>query len=1343
MKRRKWLIYIFLFLLILNLAFYFLVRVANIDNYVRNRISDYLSILLKAQVDIEILTFNDKQINISGLKVRSDKNDFDLNLGQVYIDYDLLKLIFKRFGQDRPIKSIIIQDSEFIINLPFSDEKDEDTENKKTDFYKYTAFFKRIELNNSSFRINYKNRNIEFSEFVDSLKFSLNCDEIISAELSGKIARMGNIKVIAQLDKDNAPIINAEIKGYSNNDFPFSDKLDSLSYILDANITYVCDSLSYAGNISDLSLSKDSHSLTCDSFTFKGDLKELKTNSKNLIVDDSSVNLIMNLNSPFSANARIDAKININEIELSRYFPKLQGITECDLKVSGLLNDPKVNFSLNSGKLSYLNEIFLNTSVSGTYHRENINFKLNRATWQSNEIIAEGNYNFKNGLDAHVVSEQFAYNVTGVNFDASLEAYVKYDKEPDIKISAEKLNVIYKNIEMRDLNVKGKLTGNNYHYEINKEALIITGNGDISNKNHSLIINISSLNPSSIFIGDNATYTWLPWISGNIEVELSHEKLDVESKLRVFDKKFGYLDGWILSSINADIKKNTLKISNRTKSAKYKLEPISFRIDAEGTFDSLHTTHLEINKNLYGDLWLELKPDFNWGGHLESRNTQIKDYLRYFIPYYELQKTGGKIDLTMKYDSRNKGKFSASLTANKIRYSPFENISFAMEAYGSNNMITVAPFSLTKEGKAFANISGKFYVQGTDYDLEIDVPDAEMDEFFPESGVKGLINCKAWISKIYGKTIAELKLNCKNLSRGNLSVDTLIVDVRQDNNLFNIKNIYIKKEKRFNFEATGYLGYNFISGDKFYSDSTLTVKLSGDPLRVINELTGVLHGTRSSAKAEFTFNTDDDGFNLISGNFVLNSGEFQIITQPDKIDNVIAEIGFKDNQMIIQQLSVNQEDGQISIINKIDDDDYDFRIGKLNLGKMYVKTNQEGVRVHVPSYMPPGTSAKAVVKGQYSDMAEVRGPFDDIKISALFEIYSGKGIYPSDTKNIITLLGEIGKNDSEEKDQDQFDDDEYNFLPFEFDFYLKFMENCRYVTYPVNILAEEGSYLILNYNPDENWTVPDARFSGYEGSLDLFGTTFKLDNASVIVSKYFEEPYIEGRFTKTTYDGTEVYLDVFSLVEGFDENQKSHIQFDLRSDNSDDKTMSQILARLHYNRNSSEISDPQMQELLQDDVVQMAGFGLNSTLIDPLISPVENGLRKILHLDFLSIETGWVQNLFNKYYDSETQNYYSNEEIEAVPNKQNAIWEASTDFILNNLNLNMGKYISNRTLLNYEMNLQKAVDIDSKTVLLSYHNFSVRYRLVYNLKLVAEYNITPDKHDNSYGIFLEKSFKFW
>ena len=127
MKNRKWLLIIVVIVMLINLSFFFLIRTSVIKEIVEKKAYEYIAENLQAEVNFGNFTFNDKQLRITDLQV-SRQNEFNLQVSQIYIEYNLPQLVLSNFKNLKAIKQIKIYEPTLNYNVKSSKEKKEKSE---------------------------------------------------------------------------------------------------------------------------------------------------------------------------------------------------------------------------------------------------------------------------------------------------------------------------------------------------------------------------------------------------------------------------------------------------------------------------------------------------------------------------------------------------------------------------------------------------------------------------------------------------------------------------------------------------------------------------------------------------------------------------------------------------------------------------------------------------------------------------------------------------------------------------------------------------------------------------------------------------------------------------------------------------------------------------------------------------------------------------------------------------------------------------------------------------------------------------------------------------------------
>nr|MBP7309873.1 hypothetical protein [Candidatus Cloacimonadota bacterium] len=160
---------------------------------------------------------------------------------------------------------------------------------------------------------------------------------------------------------------------------------------------------------------------------------------------------------------------------------------------------------------------------------------------------------------------------------------------------------------------------------------------------------------------------------------------------------------------------------------------------------------------------------------------------------------------------------------------------------------------------------------------------------------------------------------------------------------------------------------------------------------------------------------------------------------------------------------------------------------------------------------------------------------------------------------------------------------------------------------------------------------------------------------------------------------------------------------------------------------------------LQDDALNLITGNLDSSLLTPILFPVENFMRRKLKLDDFSINAGFIQNLYTQYSNDSSQlaDYADFDQFSTD------IAQFSSSILLNNLSVSMSKYLGRRFFLDYKLELQEATDLEKKTTLMITHGTSVRLMLPWKLRLGYTFEYTPQDDLFTHEVMIQRSFNFW
>ncbi|MDD3050643.1 MAG: hypothetical protein PHR06_05800, partial [Candidatus Cloacimonetes bacterium] len=286
MKKKKWLLYIFIFLVIINAGFYFLVRVAKLDKYVEKRVSALISRELSADVSFGSFSFNERQINITDLQINSFDDFFEVKVKQIYINYDLLKIIFLQLKAQQSIEKISLYEPEIFLDLSVVPTPKNES-SRSPDYYSLAKLLKELTVKSGRLAFVYKNKQIDFFEIINDITINLDSQKNIKAELEGFFSKSGRIESKFEINNKNE--ISAVMSLYDYYNHLQINQVDSLDFKLDVNAEYKNRQFTYQGTFKDMFVKFHGKDFFSEEISLNGDQDYLHLLSDNVFADQSNV----------------------------------------------------------------------------------------------------------------------------------------------------------------------------------------------------------------------------------------------------------------------------------------------------------------------------------------------------------------------------------------------------------------------------------------------------------------------------------------------------------------------------------------------------------------------------------------------------------------------------------------------------------------------------------------------------------------------------------------------------------------------------------------------------------------------------------------------------------------------------------------------------------------------------------------------------------------------------------------------------------------------------------------------------------------------------------------------
>ncbi|MDP8315084.1 MAG: hypothetical protein RAP70_08435, partial [Candidatus Celaenobacter antarcticus] len=170
-----------------------------------------------------------------------------------------------------------------------------------------------------------------------------------------------------------------------------------------------------------------------------------------------------------------------------------------------------------------------------------------------------------------------------------------------------------------------------------------------------------------------------------------------------------------------------------------------------------------------------------------------------------------------------------------------------------------------------------------------------------------------------------------------------------------------------------------------------------------------------------------------------------------------------------------------------------------------------------------------------------------------------------------------------------------------------------------------------------------------------------------------------------------------------------------------------------------ELSEDERFDLGREQAINLASDELSNLIFSPLISPVEGVVRQILGLDYVRLKTGFMKNIIQTSGIVESDDNIIDREYDS---DLELLGELSKDILLENLAIDLGKYITPEWYLNYEALIRKEMTSRNETYIGVQHELSLTWDLPYNFRFIYRYQFYPAQGKDNQGISLETVLHF-
>ncbi len=1364
MKHNRWLVILVIGLLVVNIGFFVLIRYNKIDIYLKNKIVFILEKNLSANIDIEHFSLNDKQIFANNIIITDTKSQYSLNIKQIHIDYNLFKFLFMRKNRlygipEKTISNIRIYNPQLILNFDYK------KSDKKLEFPDLYPYFDNLILYDGTAYVAVSDKNFAVQKEFSQIEIKIENDISKLSSLITVISKSEGelISLVIDKNKGKKPIIKSDIENLLLKKIEI-DNLGTFDSRLSLNLNFDKHD-DYFLKFTDIHFSLDDkvkkyinyNDISIDSIIVNGNESKVYLEIEKITADESMLSVFGSLKNPFSfkkADYLFNLKaqnLNLKNIKFNKgsYLDDLHSICDLNAILYGLNNKLSLKASVYSDSLVFKNESITNLNLSlnsEDIFKSDTIIKINEAYFLDSKLKGSGSLNINNNqFEMNLVANDIRYIYNDLSTNCNLETKIFYDfldpfsNKLKITTGLSLLTLQYQDYALKNIS-------SNVVYEDNILTFNITQEStqkrffDFKPLTNKTIYNIKENTLKSHFNFNNFNINQINDrlanlnLNGNFEIDNSNVGLQASGDLKLGNSLIKDYYFKVLPEVTYLKNHDSLDISIQIDDSYFNYSPVKIDFKASGNKNSFETSSFIINNIFNAELAVDIQDSLYYDFTINADQVQISEISSLYFNRNLAKNFQGLLSMSLSLNNKEDIPLNFNLHLDSLKYTPYgaptlvNDIFIDINGYGQLHNIEIDKLEIFKKNNKLLESTMNIIDYGKKINLKAK-SNTLLESFNENNVVEGRVISTFNYLKDENDITAELKIIGDNLRYDKFFIDKIDIEVLQRDEGILFNKFSVISENELNLKIEGVLNYNLFNGTVYPESDTLNIIFEANLANYLKKLSSIIITGDAGLYVNTQVSMNEDGLFLNNGKVRMNNGWLRILSQQELLDRITIDADISHNRLIFNDFRARMGKGRLYIRNEISDNDENFHIANLNLGIFYLKTDEIGLLFHLPRFMPHNSVANAIISGRNKNETIITGPFDDIKIVGDVYFSNGNGIYPGESENLLRLFNFVRTEIKTYQESIKYESlIEKNILPFRLDLMMHFTKNCRYVTYPMNLKTTSDSYLHLLYT-DTGWFANEADFKAEEGNIELFGTSFLVDYAQVRISPFEVMPSIFGSFYKKVADGTTITLEIFTDKSGNKSIWDSFI-LKLSSDDSDDKSMTHILAKLKYGKSLDELSDSQYQNIVQDEAIQMLGIGIGSALLDPYISPVENYIRKFLKLDSFNISPGFVHNLIN----SKTWSASKNEENESTA--------YNSSILLNNLTLSMGKYITNNMFLEYSILFQEGTDLANNTNTFMYQNFGLRYDLPYRLKLRYSYEINQDQQDNAHEIFLMRSFKF-
>ena len=1355
-RSRKFLSFIVV-LLAINTLFFVSWYVFDVQGRVKGIAENEAGKALKGEFRIGFFTISSQQVYAEKISFAAADSLLNFTVDNARVRFNLLRFIFSGFKMRNLMDHIEIDKADVQLAVVPKAKKAK----KKFEIPDLKPIFNKLTITNSSFKADVKvplklgeEGLLTVMEELSQVDLTIHNTNVSNLGLSATTSSRGTLNLNGILDKGRIASSRVELRNYE----PL--------YLSHPQIRDFRGNLDLAANVSQPKKGSDSvlnaHLVMKDASAFVWQQYPVNIPLLDITSDGSRLNASLAQStvgsSSISGDIRardlfgdliIDSGQVDLRVDLSMLGANFSGWVDGTLNAEGKLSDPVLQLAAASNKLSFSGQTVENVDLIATYKAKEVDLALRDLIWQNQRVDLTGSFSTEERkLTAKLDTEPIRRGIADLKVTASADVELDfYSAVPEIRALIHGLDFAQNKLDYRGLsgyaNLVPLITDNGQNYLVDAElrsplGIELSLVGDINDRNFLLEGELNSVQLASVY-PDKSIEQFRPLLSGGISAFLAGSKAVLSAALSVDwtkDLNIG-ADIDLIASYDLKTKQGDLVLD--TPYFTINGEPLTLGLVAGIQDQELKISSFNLNKQIMVSGGLDLKDiqDLQFQVVLADIGSEM---LQSYFPNLQLPQING-VNLTASYSSSGTDFLDAVLSVAEVNIPGLKPMSAELTLLGDPRQVNIQG-AIRNESTQLVDLVGDA-VLDKGWNLRLNALATELNtaELMYSPPVEGSVsgNIGLFIADVLTgerEFSFDARLLSSRLSIPNVAdLDDVLVSVAQTKNLLIVDTLSVRSSEFGSLSGSGALDYNILNRTIFEGNHTLNLRAEGMLFEWLDKEYEYVREASGKANLECNIRTLDDQLMVQSGVLRISEGRLVLDDQPEDIRNIELSADIEENRVTIRNLTAQMGNGVLHAINHFDGDpESHLKAAMLDLGTLLVKVDEPGALLYVPDITAPRSRARIVLRGQNAEYATVTGPFDDMMITAEALVSEASIVYPPRTNNLLNLIysfrGSLGM-DSEPKR-------EAIPLPFNLDLKVFVQDNVKYATYPTNFMIMPGGYMHILFDGSV-WHPQESSITSEQGSMDFFGTKFAMKELNFSITGAQKMVTIEGTLTHETADGTIVTLNINTDKENPDQSILKRVNFTLDSDNPDDNNAASILSRMRYNDSSEQLSATQQGNLLQDEALGLISENLNTSLLSPLLYPLENNIRRLLRIDDFSIRAGFIENLFTKYTTNPNQLTGYTDLNQFVGN----VSQFSSSILLNNLSIYMSKYLGRKFFLDYTLGLQEATDLQNRTQIVVSHEASLRWYLPAKFRLAYTFKYVPWDEQISHELMLQRSFKFW